>query len=126
MKVDEIRPNETLDQVTVVASEDRDGTGEAWSLRAYAICAYAPPGLVRVSATAANAWNGTAVVARCPSEKRLLGVGGGVSATDTRGLRIYNMRPSADLSTATVRVTTKGSTSGVTGEVRSYAICADG
>jgi len=109
-----------------VASEDQDGTTSSWSLRAYAVCAVAPPGLIRVRTVAANGWDARSVVAQCPSEKRLLGVGGGVSANDMRALRIFDMEPSWDLTSATVRVTTKGSTSGVTGEVLSYAICADG
>ncbi len=126
VKIDEIRPNETLDQVTVTASEDQDGTTSNWQLRAYAICATPPPGLVRVRAAAANAWNGSAVTATCPNEKRLLSASGGVSASNPTPMRVFEIRPSSGLTSATVRVTTKGSTSGVTGEVRSYAICADG
>ena len=79
-----------------------------------------------MSTVAANGWDQRSVVARCPSERRLLSVGGGVAASDPRAMRVFELRPSTDLSSATVRVTTKGSTSGVTGEVRSYAICADG
>jgi hypothetical protein len=126
VKVDEIRPNESLEQVTVYASEDQDGTSANWSLRAYAVCAYAPTGLVRVRAAAANGWDRRAVTATCPSEKRLLSVAGGVEATNRTPMRVYQMQPSLDLKTATVRVGTHGSTSGATGEVRAYAICADG
>jgi hypothetical protein len=126
VKIDEIRPNESLDQVTVTASEDQDGTSSGWSLRAYAVCAYPIPGLVRVSKVAANGWDERNVDATCPSEKRLLSVGGGVAASDPIAMRVFDLRPSQGLTVATVRVTTKGSTSGVTGEVRSYAICADG
>ncbi|WP_437991909.1 hypothetical protein [Sorangium sp. So ce145] len=126
VKIDEIRPNETLDQVTVTASEDQDGTTSNWSLRAYAVCADAPTGLVRVRATAANGWDRRPVVAACPAEKRLLSVAGGVDAGVRTAMRTYEMVPSWDLKTATVRVGTQGSTSGVTGEVRAYAICADG
>jgi hypothetical protein len=126
VKIDEIRPNETLDQVTVTASEDQDGTDSGWVLRAYAICATPPPGLVRVRAAVANGWNGSSVTATCPSEKRLLSASGGVSATTPTAMRVFEIRPSSGLSSSTVRVTTKGSASGVTGEVRSYAICADG
>jgi hypothetical protein len=126
VKIDEIRPNETLDQVTVTASEDQDGTTQGWSLQVYAICATPPPGLVRVKAVAASGWDGRAVVASCPSEKRLLSVGGGVEASNRTPMRVFDLVPSSGLTSATARVTTKGSTSGITGEVRAYAICADG
>ncbi|WP_438017439.1 hypothetical protein WMF18_42875 [Sorangium sp. So ce315] len=126
VKIDEIRPNETLDQVTVTASEDQDGTSSNWLLRAYAVCADAPTGLVRVRATAANGWDRRPVVATCPAEKRLLSVAGGVDASVRTAMRTYEMVPSHDLKTAMVRVGTKGSSAGVTGEVRAYAICADG
>jgi hypothetical protein len=126
VKIDEIRPNESLEQVTVYASEDQDGTSANWSLRAYAVCAYAPTGLVRVRAAAANGWDRRAVTATCPAEKRLLSVAGGVESSNPTPMRVYQMMPSLDLKTATVRVGTHGSTSGATGEVRAYAICADG
>jgi len=125
VKIDEIAPNAALDQVTVTASDDQDGTSSNWQVRAYAICAVAPTGLVRVTETAANAWDGTSVIARCPSGKRLLGLGGGVSATDLHALRVYGLIPATNLASAVTRAISKGSTAGVTGEVRSYAICAD-
>jgi hypothetical protein len=125
VKIDEIAPSAALDQVTVTASEDQDGTSESWSVRAYAVCSLAPSGLVRVTAVTPNGWDGTSVIARCPSGKRLLGLGGGVSATDLHALRVYGLIPSSSLTSATTRAITKGSTAGVTGEVRSYAICAD-
>ncbi|MGH3713013.1 MAG: hypothetical protein ACRDT4_06055 [Micromonosporaceae bacterium] len=123
VKVDEIRPNETLDQVTVTASEDQYGTGESWSVRAYAICAYPPPGLVRVRSAVSNGWNRSVGVS-CPSEKVLLSVAGGVTANDMRRLRVTHLYPfDTDAAEAEVRT---NSTSGLTGEVRAYAICADG
>ena len=126
VKIDEIRPDATLDQVTVTASEDQDGTTEGWSLQAYALCAAPPPGLQRIATVVNNAWDGRAVVATCPSEQRLLSSSGGVATTTPTPMRVYEIRPSADLTSTTVRVTTKGSTAGMTGQVRSYAICADG
>jgi hypothetical protein len=126
VKIDEIRPNASLDQVTVTASEDQDGTTAAWSVQAYAICATPPPGLQRIATVATSGWDGRTVVARCPSEQKLLSSSGGVFASVPTAMRVFEIRPSSDLTSTTVRVTTKGSTSGVTGEVRSYAICADG
>lgn len=125
VKIDEIAPNAALDQVTVTASDDQDGTSSNWQVRAYATCAVAPTGLVRVTEVAANAWDGTSVIARCPAGKRLIGLGGGVSATDLHALRVYGLIPTTNLTNAITRAISKGSTVGVTGEVRSYAICAD-
>jgi hypothetical protein len=124
IKVDEIRPNEGLTQVTVTASEDQDGTSASWRLRAYAICANPPAGLVRVTTTAPSGWDGRTVRATCPSEKVLLSASGGVDVNLPTTMRVYDMIPTYE--DATVRVTTKGDSGGASGEVRAYAICADG
>lgn len=125
VKIDEIRPNEGLTQVSVFASENQDTTSEDWGVTAYAICATKPAGLIRVAASASTAWTtGQQVVATCPEEKRLLSVAGGVDASTRTNLRVFEMRPSA-LRSATVRATTKGGAPGVTGNVKAYAICAD-
>lgn len=126
VKVDEIRPNDSLSQVTVTASEDQDATGSDWRVVAHAVCASEPAGLVRITATAASAWDGRAVTATCPAEKVLLSAAGGVDATVRTNMRVFSMLPSSNLKSSTVRVTTKGGSGGATGEVRAYAICADG
>jgi hypothetical protein len=129
VKVDEIRPNETLTQVTVYASEDNDGTTGAWEVEAYAICAVAPAGLVRVTATAWRTFDGTPVTASCPPEKRLIGMGGGTDSLTPTSLRMVQIWPASDLRSVTVRAGIKhnGSTIPyVAGNLKAYAICADG
>jgi hypothetical protein len=129
VKIDEIRPNEGLTQVTVYASEDNDGTTSAWEVEAYAICAVGPAGLVRVTTAASRAWDGREVVARCPGEKRLIGVGGGTDSLTPTALRVVQILPSSDLRFVTVRAgirTVGGSAPSIAGDVKAYAICADG
>ena len=128
VKVDEIRPNESLTQVTVYASEDSDGTTGSWEVEAYAICASPPAGLVRVTASAYRGWDGTLVTATCPGEKKLLGAGGGIDTATRTLFRLLRIMPSADLKSVTVRATSKftGTFPLDPGEVKAYAICADG
>ena len=49
--IDSIVPSADLKSVTVGATEAGTGTSADWYVQAFAICAYAPPGLQRVSAT---------------------------------------------------------------------------
>jgi hypothetical protein len=125
VKVDEIRPNEGLTQVTVTASEDQDGTSSSWRVRAYAVCAFPPAGLVRVGNRAPNGWDGRTVTARCPGEKVALGASGGVDADVRTNLRVQSIAPSGRAG-AYVMANTKGGDGGATGDVRAYAICIDG
>jgi hypothetical protein len=125
-KIDEIRPNESLTQVTVTASE-ASRTDQVWTVTAYAVCATPPAGLVRATGTLANGWTSTnEVIASCPDEKRLLSVAGGVDIISgaRRDTRVYQIVPSFNLKYAIVRA--GGPSSGLSGNVKAYAICADG
>jgi hypothetical protein len=129
--IQEIRPNQTLEQVTVVASEDRDGTSSYWYLIAYAVCAYPPPGLVRITAESPlSSVLSTQVTATCPPEKRLLGVGGGVSSGPAGRIvlewmaSIGNSLESAHAKARWDRYATTSQS--INWKLRAHAICADG
>jgi hypothetical protein len=70
-------PNAALTSVTASGVEDEDGTTVDWSVTAKAVCATAPPGLQRVSATSELHSDGEvkAVSASCPAGKNVLGTG---------------------------------------------------
>jgi hypothetical protein len=72
-------PNATLTAASVTAQEDEIGTPEPWRVWAMATCAEPPAGLERVAATSVG---GSAsfkrVTARCPADKRVVGVGGDI------------------------------------------------
>jgi hypothetical protein len=59
----------------VHAIEDEVGTLDPWYVQAYAICAYPPAGLQRVTATSPLSSAGKSVTATCPAGKRVLGTG---------------------------------------------------
>jgi hypothetical protein len=80
---------------------------------------------MRVSASAANGWDGREVIARCPAWKRVIGTGGGVDAVTRTNMRVFNIVPSYDLQSTIVRVSNTGVPYGTSGAVRAYAICAD-
>ena len=72
-----MRPNSSVNSVTVSAHDDSDPTSTPWSVRAYAICASPIAGLITVSGnhdllepTFANT-----ATARCPAGTHLLGTG---------------------------------------------------
>jgi hypothetical protein len=121
--IDDLTPNSTLTTVTVTALEDDGGTGSNWFVRAYAICAFPPSGLQRVTATSPSNSSNKAVGALCPSGKRVFGTGGDI--TGGGGDVVLNaITPNSALTSVTV--------SGFEDEggtlsnwfVRAYAICA--
>jgi hypothetical protein len=76
-----------------MAYEDADGTTRNWTLTAYALCAYAPPGLETVTAaTLADSENKAAWPA-CPSGKKALGVGWDVVASEPGRVVVHVAMP---------------------------------
>jgi hypothetical protein len=73
--IDDIRPSDDLRSVKVLAREQEGGSANTWFVQARATCAYAPPGLERVTVASASTSANKTVVAPCPTGKRLLGTG---------------------------------------------------
>jgi len=109
------------DWVTVWAYEDNDGTTEAWTVTARAMCAEEPPGYEIVSATDTETFPTGSVTATCPDGKHLLGTGFGNDAE--HDLVLGSLRPTATGVTATF-----GWDEDYTSDpydIHAYAICAD-
>ncbi len=74
-----MRPDAALTTVTARGREEEGGTDSNWSVRAYAVCAVAPSGLQRVSATTvAGSDEFARTSVSCPAGKHLVGTGGEV------------------------------------------------
>jgi hypothetical protein len=129
VQINAIRPNASLDQVTVIAAEVPGGTSRNWYLHAYAVCAYPQPGQVRVAASVTVDDDGqgpndrAAFSAVCPGEKRLVGGGGEINAPEH--VRIDSMLPLEDLKSYFLRAEEQGNST-VPWTATSYAICVDG
>jgi hypothetical protein len=123
VSLNDVIPNGALTTVTAEAFEDQTGHTGSWTLRAYAICATAPPGLERVLATSPTDSTNKTVSATCPAGKRLLGAGGGVSGgagqVMAQDIRIDSL----------TRVTSQGvedqDGTPVNWQLRAYAICSN-
>jgi hypothetical protein len=120
--IDDIRPNASLTSVRVNAVEDEDGTSTNWFVAAYAICAVAPGGLQRVSATSATDSSNKSVSATCPAGKQVLGTGMEIIGA-SRQILVREIRPFAGF----VRVGAIEDETGTTKSwsVTAYAMCAD-
>jgi hypothetical protein len=123
--MDYIVPSPT--DVTVGAFEDETGFDQAWSLRAYAICATPPPGLEVISASSAlDSEEVKSATASCPSGKNLLGTGARIFGTGGQGqVMIDDLRPNAALTS--VKVTGIEDQTGYSAdwEAIAFAICAN-
>ena len=74
-----VRPDAALTTVTARAREDEVGTAGSWDVTAYAVCAVAPSGLQRVTATSvAGSDEFARTSVSCPAGKHLVGTGGEV------------------------------------------------
>ncbi|HEX8103617.1 MAG TPA: hypothetical protein VF533_13460 [Solirubrobacteraceae bacterium] len=122
--IDLIRPDAALTSVTVGAHEDEAGTSAAWKLTAYAVCAPAPAGLVRVKQTSAPSSAAKPVTAACPAGTKVLGTGAELGGAAGQ-LLLDGIRPSPDLATVTANAAEDetGTTAGWT--IAAYAICAN-
>ncbi len=99
--IEDIRPSPDLTKLTVKAVEDQTGTTANWFVQAFAICAQAPPGLQRVSATSATNSSTKGVAVSCPAGKRVLGVGGDINTSNGQIL-LDDLRPNATLANASM------------------------
>lgn len=79
------------DKVVVKAHPDDNGITGSWSVRAYAFCATAPPGLEIVSNTRASTGTSWTVAADCTGTKVALGAGGYVSDAATGNVLLTSL-----------------------------------
>ena len=114
-----------------VAREYRPGTGHAWALTVWAICAEPPPGLDYVSVTGfSQSVPSQAVTAPCKEGTRVIAGGGGIYAEDDGGVDVdgeamlAEMRPNIALDGVWARgVEDFLGTPGMW-TITAYAICA--
>ena len=130
VKVDEIRPEYGLfglQNVTVTASKETQGSPGSWAVRAYAVCAFKPayePFLVTASAPPLSAVY-SELIAECPAGTKLLSSAGGFSVNFPKVTRLMEVIPSVNLKYTIVRGTSRGDTTGLTGTLNAHAICVD-
>ena len=122
--IDEIRPGPGLTSLTVTASENDGGTGAAWYVAAWAICAYPPPGLELVSATSASSSAGKSVVATCPAGKRVVGAAGGTAGAPGQ-LLLDGIKPDSGLTKVTVNAFEDQTGTAASWSVTANAVCAN-
>ncbi|HEX8104152.1 MAG TPA: hypothetical protein VF533_16150 [Solirubrobacteraceae bacterium] len=120
--VDGMAPDAALTSVSMTSSNTA-GEAAMWAAGAFAICAAAPPGLVRVARTSpADSAEYKSVTATCSAGKRLLGAGAAV--TSQAHVVLDDMLPDAALT----KVTASGAEDPTAPEgdwtVTAYAICA--
>ncbi len=109
--------------VRVDAVEIFPGTPTSWNLRAVDICASSLPGTETVTSTSASNSSTKSVSVSCPAGKRVLGVGGGVSAADGQVI-LDGLGPNTGLTAASATgVEVQGGSAG-DWTVRVDAICA--
>jgi hypothetical protein len=122
--IDDLVPNGSLTSVFVVAFEDDGGTGSNWYVRSYAICAFPPAGLQRVTATSPSNSSNKGVTAACPLGRSVFGTGGNINGTGGGDIVMNDIAPAPTLDGVTVtgREDEGGTTSAWS--VTSYAICA--
>ena len=80
-----VTPNSTLTTVTATGHEDEAGYDPNWTVVAYAVCAPAPAGLQRVTATSPlGSDEFSQASANCPAGKHILGIGGTLNGSRAR------------------------------------------
>ncbi|MFF0088512.1 hypothetical protein ACFYSF_00980 [Streptomyces canus] len=101
------------------------GTGAAWHVVAYAVCAKAPAGLTYVARTSARtSENSRTKQAVCPTGRRLLGLGGRITHADFKaGINSVTVDTTL-VKSATVRGS-KARPTGARWSVTAYAVCTD-
>lgn len=121
--LDEVIPSTDLRSVRATGIEDQPGTTSAWTVRAQAVCAVAPPGHQLVVRTTAPSSAGKSITATCPSGKKVLGTG--FELTGGLGNAVAtNLLPDAQLqSVRLAAVEDEGGTPG-SWTARVHAICA--
>ena len=118
-----ITPNSTLTTVTATGHEDEAGYDPNWTVVAYAVCAPAPAGLQRVTASSplgSDEFSQASV--NCPAGKHILGIGGTLNGSEGQVL-IDDLRTDAALSKATVTGFEDTTGFGQDWNVTAYAIC---
>jgi hypothetical protein len=119
----------TNHSATVRGHEDEDGTGAAWGVRAYAICAddggerrttfneEADSVSPKIASTLPNG--------ECTAERRLTGVGGEIPIGANGQVMLDGLIPSSDLESTTVRGIEDGNGTFASWSLRPFALCAD-
>lgn len=120
-----VRPSSDLSAASAFALEDENGTDQAWSLTARAVCAEPPPGLERISATSASDSATTkSASAACPPGTGLLSTGfdleSSLGQVFLRGLSTDELL----LSQATVTGTEDATGNAIDWTVTAYGVCA--
>ena len=123
MVIDEFTPAADLRTVHARAHEDDTGTGDAGSSRPTRHCAYPPPGLERVMAATPSNSSSKGIVAKCPTGKKLFGVGADFDVT-TGEVLIDNLTPNSGLTAVTAHATEDEDGTAANWSLRAYAICA--
>jgi len=119
-----VRPDAALSSVTVRGRENENGAANDWFVRAVAICATPPPGLVRVTAASPSNSANKSVTATCPAGKRLLGTGAEIDGGGGQAAP-NDVIPGSSLKAVTVHGLEDGNGTGVNWRARAYAICAN-
>jgi len=121
--LDGVVPTADLRGVRAEGVEDETGFADSWTVRAAAVCATPPPGLVRVAATSAVDSAAKGVTVACPTGTKVLGAGGETNDGE-RQVLLRAVRPDNVLKAVNVLAVEDGN--GFTGDwsVTAYAICA--
>jgi hypothetical protein len=117
-----IVPVAGLGSATATAAEDQDGYAGDWSVTVHALCAVAPPGLERVSATSAGTSTNKSATASCPAGKRVLGTGGEIAAAGGE-VALDDILPNGPLSSVGVQGSEDEDGTPAAWTVTAYAIC---
>jgi hypothetical protein len=122
--VDDLRPDTGLTSVTVQALEDQNGQPGPWNITAYAICASAPTGLERVTATSGLDSTGNKFAnAACPAGKTLIGAGSDINA-GTGQVQQTAIVPNSDRTAVSVLASEDEDGFGGPWSVTAYGICS--
>ena len=122
--IDRIRPSADLTSVTLHANEDQAGTTDAWYLQSFVICAPAPAGLERVSATSPSNSSNKSVAATCPTGKFLLGSSAEITGAPGEVI-LDGLVPGTGLQSVTVNaLEDEGAGTSLNWSITAYAICA--
>ncbi|HYN97726.1 MAG TPA: hypothetical protein VES42_28130 [Pilimelia sp.] len=119
----DFQPMADLSGVRIEGVEDGDGYAGTWSVRAQAICATPPAGLVRVHATSVSSSSATkTVVASCPAGTRVHGVGGRIA--NGSGQVVLDDMLASSASNVTATGMEDGNGYAGTWSVTAFAVCA--
>lgn len=122
--IDGLAPLLTGTGFVATAREDANGFVGNWTLSAIALCAPPPPGLIYVTATTLPSSINKSVAVSCPVGKSALGIGGQIN--NGLGQVILNdLRPSANLSHATVTGFETQGGSVLNWSVTVFAVCVN-